>query len=146
MLGPICMHSGGTRWFSRSTKITSPEGSPAVSACECLLQSMHVFVLISDTPPPGRYPCTVNPKPPCRNQTAQASAQSNSRRQGCLSRKASKCVTVVAKEPCGELDHESKCKPNFPRAGWLLKGGLKVGNCRRQRGLEAARPRKQVQT
>ena len=150
MLGPICIHSGGTRWLNGSTKITSPDGSPALSACEYLVQSMHVFVLISDTPPPGRYPCLnrnqAAQKVQGRNQAAQASTQSISHRQGCLSREASKCVTVVAKEPWGEPGRASTHKPNFSRALLPLKGSFKVCNCRHKGALEAARPRKQVQT
>ena len=61
-------------------------------------------------------------------------------------RGASKCVTVVAKEPWEEPGRAGKCKPNFPRAGLPLKGGLKVCNCPHKRDLEAPRPRRQVQT
>ena len=45
-----------------------------------------------------------------------------------------------------DIDEDDEGDDDFPRALLPLKGGLRVCNCRRKRALEAARPRKQVQT
>ena len=83
---------------------------------------------------------------PGGSQAAQASANLISHGHCCLSREASKGVTVLAKETWREPGRASKCKPNFTRALLPLKGSLKGYNSRRKGAPEAARPRKQVQT
>ena len=86
------------------------------------------------------------PGPSTTSQAAQASANLISRGQCSLSRGSSKCVTVCTERLCWRPGRASKCKPNFPRPGFPLKGELKVCNCRHRTQVVQDRPRKQVQT